>query len=74
MMTVAEARRMKNISQETVAKHLGISTNGYRKKELGESKFYIDEAFAICKLFDMELEDIFFGESVAKKCNDEEDQ
>lgn len=69
-MTVAEARRMRNISQDKVAEYLGISSNGYRKKELGESKFYIDEAYLICELFNMSLDDIYFGSSVAKKCND----
>lgn len=69
-MTVAEARRMRNISQDKVAEYLGISPNGYRKKELGESKFYIDEAYLICELFNMSLDDIYFGSSVAKKCNE----
>lgn len=69
-MTVAEARRMRNISQDKVAEYLGISANGYRKKESGESKFYINEAYSICELFNMSLDDIYFGSSGAKKCNE----
>ena len=69
-LTVAEARRLRNISQDKVAEHIGISLSGYRKKESGESKFYVDEAYSICELFNMNLDDIYFGSSVAKNCNE----
>ena len=68
-ITVAEARRMRNISQEQMAKYIGKSLNSYRKKESGETKFYVDEAYSICEVLGMNMEDISFGEAVAKNCN-----
>lgn len=66
-ITVAEARRMRNISQEEAAKCIGVSLGAYRNKETGRSKFYIDEAYALSKLFGLELTDIFFDTAVTKK-------
>lgn len=68
-ITVAEARRMRNISQEQMAKYIGKSLNSYRKKETGETKFYVDEAYSICEVLGMSMDDISFGEAVAKNCN-----
>lgn len=39
MMTIAEARRLKNISQEEMAKSIGCSFSAYRCKE----KYYFNE-------------------------------
>lgn len=66
-ITVGEARRLKNVTQEKVAKQLGLSLNAYRSKEAGNSKFYIDEAFAFCEMMGMDISEIFFGDTVAKK-------
>ena len=65
--TVAEARRLRDISQEKVAEHLGISLNTYRNKENGTSTFYIDEAYSLSELFQMDIHDISFASSGAKK-------
>lgn len=67
VLTVAEARRLRNITQDEAAKHLGISLNTYRNKEMGISKFYVDEAYSLCNLFEMTVDQIFFGKTVAKK-------
>lgn len=66
-ITIAEARRMRNVSQEEAAKCIGVSATAYRNKESGRSKFYIDEAYALCKMLKMDITEIFFGTSVAKK-------
>lgn len=66
-ITIAEARRMRNVSQEEAAKCIGVSATAYRNKESGRSKFYIDEAYALCKMLKMDITEIFFGKSVAKK-------
>jgi len=42
-MTIKEARKKVNKSQEACARHLGISLGGYRKKEQNPSMFRIDE-------------------------------
>ena len=49
-ITIAEARRMRNVTQTEAAKHLGISLNAYRNKESGKSKFFVDEAYSMCQL------------------------
>lgn len=67
VLTVAEARRLKNITQEEAANHLGVTMNTYRNKELGITKFYVDEAYSLCNLFGMTMDQIFFGKTVAKK-------
>ena len=71
-ITIAEARRMRNVSQSEAAKHLGISLGSYRNKELGRSKFYVDEAYSMCKLLGIKMDEIFFGNSGAEKWNEKE--
>lgn len=56
--TVAELRRLKNITQRKAAKHIGITMNGYRFKEIGASRFYVDEALKLCELFGVNISDI----------------
>lgn len=67
-ITVAEARRMRGISQEDAAAALGLSVSGYRKKELGHSKFYVDEATAFCELVNLTRDELYFGENGAQTC------
>ena len=71
-ITVSEARRLRGISQEDAAERLGLSLNGYRKKEAGISKFYLDEATKFCDMVDMNLSDIYFGPAGAENCNEDE--
>lgn len=66
-ITIAEARRMRNVTQAKAAEHLGISLNAYRNKESGKSKFFVDEAYSMCQLLQMGMDQIFFGTSGAKK-------
>ena len=70
-LTVAEWRRMRGFSQNEVADRLGISQNGYRKKENGETKFYVDEADKLCAMFRCEYDQILFDLDVPKKCDTE---
>lgn len=71
-ITVMEARRLRGISQEDAAERLGLSVNGYRKKESGVSKFYLDEATKFCDMVNMKLSDIYFGPGGAETCNETE--
>lgn len=43
------------MTQEQMAKYLGITPKTYRSKELGNSEFTLDEMFEIAKLFNSEL-------------------
>ncbi|HEM5172594.1 TPA: helix-turn-helix transcriptional regulator [Streptococcus suis] len=52
-------RRERNITQEQMAKHLGISTSTYRNKEMDRQEFKSSEMFAISKIFEMEISKIF---------------
>ena len=71
-LTVAEWRRLRGLSQPEVADRLGLSANGYRKKENGENKFYVDEADKLCAIFQCEYDQILFDLDVPKNCNTEE--
>ncbi|WP_449461339.1 helix-turn-helix transcriptional regulator [Streptococcus suis] len=52
-------RRERSITQEQMAKHLGISTSTYRNKEMDRQEFKSSEMFAISKFFEMEISKIF---------------
>lgn len=68
-ITVAQARAGKKVSQDEVAKVLGLSPNGYRNKENGITEFTVNEAQKLCEYFDMPFEAFLFDPPVAKKCN-----
>lgn len=56
---LAALRRYQNISQKDMAYKLGIELRTYILKEKGESQFKINEMFAIAKILDMEIGEIF---------------
>lgn len=65
--TVRQARMLKGYSQENMAKILGMGRNTYIKKENGESKFYVDEAFLFANVVSIPFGDIiFFNTNVPK--------
>ena len=51
-----DERRM---TQQEVADYLGITVQSYRRKEKGYTTFTSDEMFAIAKLFQKNLDEIF---------------
>ena len=62
-------RKNNNITQEELAKLLGITVKQYGFKENGKSKFNGDEMFIIANYFKLKIDDIFlptthqFGEN-----------
>ncbi|WP_085678341.1 helix-turn-helix transcriptional regulator [Limosilactobacillus reuteri] len=52
-------KNQKKMTQEQMAKYLGITPKTYRSKELGNSEFTLDEMFEIAKLFNKKIDDIF---------------
>lgn len=52
-------RKQKGLTQEDMAKELGITPNTYRNKELGHTFFNAKEMFKISDLFQKPLDDIF---------------
>lgn len=52
-------KNQKKMTQEQMAKYLGIATKTYRSKELGNTEFTMDEMFEIARLFNKKVDDIF---------------
>lgn len=50
-----------DLTQEEFAKMINMPISTYRKKEKGESKFTLEEAYMIAKFTNKSLEEIFFG-------------
>ncbi len=53
------ARKERKLSQEEMAKKLGISRVSYGLKERGDKAFTLDEMFRISKILGKGLDDIF---------------
>lgn len=60
------------LTQEKMAKILGISKNNYYLKEVGKLDFNLSEVKKILNFFKCEYNDIFFEENVTKKSNKNE--
>lgn len=52
-------RKSRNLSQEDVAKILGISRVSYGNKERGDNAFTIDEMFELASVFNLSIAEIF---------------
>lgn len=49
-----------DLSQEDMAKLIGISSSSYQRKESGENQFLLIEADRIAKVLKKDIRDIFF--------------
>lgn len=56
-----------NLTQESMAKILGISIIAYRNKENGHTQFTLGEAKIISETFKASIEEIFFEKNVYTK-------
>lgn len=63
-------KNQKKMTQEQMAKYLGITTKTYRSKELGNTEFTLDEMFEIAKLFNKKIDDIFLPRMYQNGTND----
>ena len=52
-------RKQNKYTQPEIAEMLGISFAAYQNKETGRAQFKADEMFAIAKIFNKPIEDIF---------------
>ena len=57
-MKIKEYRMTKGYTQREIAELLGIKQNTYSDKELGKSKFTIDEVKLIKELFEVTYDDL----------------
>lgn len=60
MQRLRNARVAAGLTQEEMGKRLGLTMAGYRQKEVGERKIYIDEANKIAAILNVTLNDLFF--------------
>ncbi|MEE4581503.1 helix-turn-helix transcriptional regulator [Paenibacillus polymyxa] len=65
-ISVKAARVNAGLKQQDAADHLNLSLTGYQRKEDGTSRFYVDEAVKLSKLFGTEI-NIFFNAKCHKK-------
>lgn len=54
------------ITQDEMAKRLGITRKTYNHKENGSSEFTFKEVLAICSIFKCSFSDIFLSNEVSK--------
>ncbi len=57
-LTVEQARKMRGLSQEELAKKINMSISTYRSKEQGRSEFYWDEIKIIADALNLPIEQI----------------
>lgn len=62
-MTIKEARKKARYTQEQAAELLGMSRPTYNKIENNPDVASIEDAKAIAALFEVKVEDIFFGDN-----------
>lgn len=60
-------RKNKGMTQNDVAKYLGITEQTYRSKELGHRLFNADEMFELSHLFKKPMDDIFLPPKVPNR-------
>lgn len=60
-------RNEKKITQEKMAKLLGISKNNYNSKENGKLDFNLIEVKKILEILDAKYDEIFFENNVTQK-------
>jgi transcriptional regulator with XRE-family HTH domain len=69
--SLRKIRELKGLKQETVAKKLGLTTNGYGKIERGESTLNLDRLNQIADVFGVSTNDILnFDESIIYNINE----
>ncbi|OKP97757.1 helix-turn-helix transcriptional regulator [Paenibacillus sp. P46E] len=65
-VTIKAARVNSGMKSKDVAKALGLSANGYCRKENGHNKFYIDEIAQLSRMFKVPFENFFEAECLYK--------
>lgn len=68
MQILLEAtRRANKVSQETIAKLIGVDVRTYQNKEKGITQFKQNEMFAIAKYFNKKIDEIFLPTNFEKR-------
>lgn len=64
--TKKKIRKQKKITQEYIAKHLGITTRAYSKIESGKTNLTIEKLYKITDILNVNLLNLFEGDRVRK--------
>lgn len=64
MNELRKKRKEKKLTLEDVAKELGTTKSNYYKKECGQIKVSISEAFKLAKIYDTTVDELFFNYKV----------
>lgn len=62
--TLKAYRALKNVTQDDMAEHLGLSVLSYNRKENGKVEFTLNEAKRMADYFGVTIDDLFFGREV----------
>lgn len=63
MLSLKQARLLKGINQEEIARKLGIHVQTYRRIEYNSDLATIGQAKKISKIIELPYDEIFFGEN-----------
>lgn len=70
-ISIKAARVNSGMKAKDVAQALGLSLNGYSRKENGHTKFYIDEVAQLSQMFKIPFENFFEAECLYKTQTDQ---
>lgn len=70
-ISVKAARVNSGMQSKEAAKALGLSLNGYSRKENGHARFYVDEVAKLSQLFKVPFENFYEAGCLLKTQNDE---
>ena len=59
-LSIAELRRLNNVSQQEMAEYIGVHVNTYRRLESNPKEFRVSQAVKIAKRFNVAIGDIIF--------------
>lgn len=60
-MRVKEFRELKGYTQQQMADIIGINRSAYTRKEKGNRRFSIEEAFVLEKILGVSIQELFEG-------------
>ena len=68
-LTLVQLRQIRKIKQTDLAKELGLSEPGWRRKENGDNPLLFLEVQKLCKIYDLSLEEmaIIVGNTLKEK-------
>jgi putative transcriptional regulator len=69
VFTVRQARTLAGLTQEQMAKQLGLPVNTYRRHELNPGMMRANTAVQLAQIANLPIDQIFFGSNLPKVDN-----